>query len=807
MIRNYLKVAIRNFNRQKGFALIMVLGLALGFACTILLSEFIVDAHSYDQFHAKKNRIFRITQSTKNESQQSHLPFVSTQLGPALVEDFPMIEQVVQMGFTAPVRLGFKGNHVIPGGSETWYASSHFFDLFSYSWYSGNPSTALSEPYSIVINKGLAHKLFGTLDPIGQHLEFHTYGRDHQKLEVTGIIENEQPNSHLSFESIISYNTLESINPNKYLNNQDWLARDVFTYVLLRDGASKSQLIKQFPEFLKRRSGSEIARRSTIHVQPVEDIYLYSDHLDSDQAKTGNRQTILIFVLIALTILLVASINYINLVTARSSKRTKEMGIRKSLGALQTQFIVQSLVESILISILAMILALTVVEIIQPVYNSFIQMDLSINYHQSWYILLSFAILLGVISGIYPGVKMSLTKPIDIFKGQFSLGGNRATVRKSLVLVQFTLATLIVIAAGTVWSQINFLHQTDLGLDKEQIVFTSIPSNSSTGNKSFIEELLKEPRILSVGRSAVRPLYDMHASLPATPTRVKIGNQFVEPTTPLRKIEVGAGFAEVFGLNILAGRTFSEIRDTRADNEIGYLINETAMESIGVSSPRDIIGHTVIYDGQKGKIIGVLEDFNFESLHSEILPFIMVYSNHSPMVFIKISDKHISSTIRVIQNIWERHATTVDPFNYNFMSEFYNHIYAKEREFQLLLRIFSIITIFIACIGALGLTAFIIEERKKEISIRKVLGASVSGIFKMLSFDLMKIVILAFLIGGPIGYYVMQKWLQNFAYHIDVPFSIIAAAGILIISISFCTILLTSTKAAVSNPTEYLKRE
>lgn len=801
MLVNYLKIAFRNLFRYKMISFINLAGLSIGIACGILLGLYVHFEYSFDRFHVNAKNIYRLTQERVSPGKQIHSPYVSPGFMHDLVEEFSTIEQMVQLGITAPVMLGNKNTYIVPAGTETYYANCKFFEVFTFPLLAGDPAFALAEPYSIVLSESLARRFFEDVDPVGKLLTFQVHGQEQQNLKITGIVEDVPDNSHLQFECLVSYATLKDINRNK----QAWDTQFVTTYLMLLQDASAQQVENQLNDSMVRLSGDTQSETRKLHLQPLRDIHLYSSHLDSDRAIRENWQLVFLLCAIAVGIVLIACINYMNLSTARASDRAREIGVRKSFGARKIQLINQFLGESILLTIFATLLSLTLVELLLPAFNNFTGKTLSISYGKAWYVLLSFCIVVGLLSGSYPALNLSVFQPTQALKGKNNTGKQSQGFRKILVTTQFTVAILLFIATGIVYLQLHYIQDKDLGFQKTNILYTVIPSSAKNENDLFKFELLQNPHIAKVGRAVVRPLYNMSSYLPPKPTFAEVDDQMIRIDAGLRRMEVGYDFLEVFDMRLLAGRSFS--RDFPTDATEAFILNEVAIRAVGWSGPEDALGKALHYDGRTGRIIGVLENFHFESLHSSILPFVLVYNIYSPMVFVKVLPGEMTAAIAHLKKTWEKYSTSKEPFHYQFMDTIYNQFYGPEAKLQTLLTYFAILAIIITCLGVLGLTSFMVEQRKKEIGVRKVLGATVAQISALLSKDFIMLVLVANVLAWPLAWYSMNRWLQNYAYRIDISWQIFAVAGSLALIIAVLIVITQAIRAALTNPIKVLKYE
>ncbi len=801
MITHYLNNFLRYQFRHKFHSFITLSGLIVGIAAFLLISLFVIDELKFDNFHSKRNTIYRLTKSNNSIGDQRHLAHVWPNLGKAIANDFPLVKRSAQLGFTAPIMLGLGEKYIIPKGSETFYASAKFFEIFDFNVVRGDLRKALAEPYSLVLTSSMAEEFFGSSDAIGELLSYYVYGGERKPLTVTAIVEDVPESSHLQFNHLVSFKTLEDINK----NNSGWIRQPTFTYLELNEGVDLVQLEGSLTEYSKGYSANLENSDYRLKLQSLKDIHLGSAELQDDRARTGDRQMVFILLIVALGILSMASINYINLVTARSFERAKEVGIRKSFGAARKQLIFQFLTESVLLTLMALALAILLLETVLPQYNAFVGKSLSIDYVNQWFWILGFGLILGMLAGVYPSFLLTRHNPVNVMRKNSRSGTGSQAVRRSLLFVQFAFSLILIISTGVINSQLDYIKKRDIGIVKEGIIQTVIPSNRAGGNEAFKNELLSNPLIDRVGRATVRPLYNMNSSIPNEPTMVSSHEGWLELAEPLRRIEVGFDFIETFGIELIAGRSFSAEMPTDLDQ--GIILNEKAIRTIGWNNASEALGNQIRYFGKEAMVIGVVKDFNFEGLRNEILPFALTYSKHSPMVFVKFKSDDLNDIVSFVQSSWEKHATTNEPFDFQFMSSLYDQYYDQEARLEKTLTGFTSLSIFITIMGLLGLISFAVRRRQKEIGIRKVLGASIANLYLLLSKDFVRLFVLAGLIVIPIVLIVMKQWLDQFAYRTDMSLAPFLIGVAILAVITLATISYHVLRSARENPARILADE
>jgi putative ABC transport system permease protein len=809
MIRNYLKIAFRNLTKYKFISFINVFGLTIGLTCCLLILAFILHELSYDKYQPNKDRVYRVTRSFFNPETGAlnlNLSTVAPPFGPLLQNDFKEIEdmtRVLQNGNTA-VRYDDK----MLTEPNVFFADDRFFDFFKVAILKGNPRTALSGPYSVMMTDETAKKYFGDQDPINKIIKINL--GNYFDFKVTGIYKRFPSNTHFHPDVMLSFNTLndtlvygaENLRTN-FGNNS------FFTYIRLPKNYNPNKLIAQFPAFLDRRmtgrSQYKPSQGTSLSLQRLTDIHLTS-HTDYEAEENGDIKRVYIFSAIALFILLIACINYMNLSTARSTLRAREIGIRKTVGAQRKEIMVQFLSESVLVSWIAMLLAFGLSWILLPWLNKISAQNLDISILLKWQIIIPILLVpfvVGIVSGLYPAIFMSSFQPVKVLKGLLRTGGGNISFRKVLVTLQFAISIILIICTAIVFSQMRYMQNKSLGFDREHIVTLPYASELSDKYDAFRTELLENSNIKSAGHSSRIPTGRL---LDAMGSRIMRGDSLAPVTADIKYVVSDQDFISTYGVKVVAGRGFS--RDFSTDTS-AFLINESAVKVLGFKTNEDAIGKDFGYGNRKGKLIGVFNDFHFESMHQKIVPLVLLVprnANNYGRISIKISGANIPSALSHIENTWKKFLPET-PYQFAFLDENFARLYRAEERQKTLFTTFACLAIFIACLGLFGLSAFAISQRIKEIGIRKVLGANITTIVALLSKDFLRLVVLSAIIAFPVAWYFMSKWLQDFAYRISMPWWVFVIAGIVAALIALITISFQAIKAAVANPVKSLRTE
>jgi putative ABC transport system permease protein len=802
MILNYLKIAIRNILKNRGFNLINIFGLSIGMMASLFISLWVLDELSYDKFHEYADRIYRI--AWQSENPQTRTPHPMTY---QLVNDMPEVENAVSItpvwgaGLTRPTRTVKQGDiHYEENG--IYAADTTFFQVFTFPLIKGDPGKALKDVGGLVITEDMARKYFGEEDPMGKMLIIN-FGMD-IPFVITGVMKNIPRNSHFHFDFLISYISTKSVETGEFY---EWSDFGHYNYLLLSKNASPEDLEKGMDEWMGQYwNWSEEARtefqNGTIgfKLQPLTDIHLHSN-IRWELENNGNITYVYIFISLAIFIVLIACINFMNLSTARASKRASEIGLKKTIGASRTQLIIQFYVEAFMAALLAMIIGIVFFEFLTPLLNSLTGKMFHIQYRDPLVLMMLFlfVIICTLLAGTYPAIILSGYKPANILRGIKPGSGQRVSFRNILVIFQFAVSTFLIIGTLIISSQLKFLKNQKLGLMSEQVLAIPIKDTLIQINyRSVKTEFLKNNSILNV--SAVSNIPGQ--SFNQNPIQWKEDDDYLN----VSELSVDHDFFATLGIALKEGRSFS--LDRESDIEFAYILNEEAASFFDWESP--IEQEVIWYDDEvtrNGKVIGVVEDFHFQSLHKAIEPIII---HLQPDVFnyflIKISPDHMAESIDYLKNTYE----DLDPnndFSYFFLDDEFAGLYQSEERVEAVFSYFTFLSILISCLGLFGLSAFEAERRTKEIGIRKVNGATMVNIISLLSRDFSRWVVIAFVIACPIGFFMMKDWLKNFAYRISISWWSILFAGVLVILIALIAVSYQAIKAARRNPVETLRYE
>lgn len=785
MFKNYFKTTLRNLKRHRGYSLINITGLALGMACTILILLWVQDELSYDRFNKNADQIYRVVKYSDYGGDKLHVALTPGPLARAMKEKLPEVLKATSFDFAGGIA---RYEDRLFSEVEVASVEPDFFEIFTYPLTKGDPETALSDKNSIIITKRLAEKIFESEDPMGKVLNFNKI----YDYKVTGIMENIPHNSHLQFECIIPFKKLEEFG--RPVNN--WKPNSFYSYIMLRKGISEQEFNEKIRNF-KREHYPDC--RDFLYLQPLTKIHLYSD-LGYDISGHGDIKYVIIFSLVAGFVLLIACINFINLTTARSGNRAKEVGLRKVVGATRKELISQFFSESVFMSFLALIFAVQLVLFLLPYFNELSGKQLNLNTHGNISILcglLVITLVTGLFSGSYPALLLSSFQPVKVFKGTLKASAKSSLFRKALVVTQFTLSVFLIISTLTVSSQLRYIRAMKLGFEKEHLIYTNIPSEYETKYESLKNELLKMADITKVTRMRSFPTSD-HVN--------SYSDLSWEGKNPEHKYlfcihDVDYDFFKTFGMTLAEGRSFSRELQTDAD---AYILNEKAVEVMGIQNP---VGKMFAEGERSGQIIGVVRNFHFKSLKKQIEPLVFRLPVHQArIVFIKVSSTDVVNTMSNIEKIWKKSVPDY-PIDFRFLDDDYDRLYRSESRTGTLFGYFTFLAIFIAGLGLFGLASFLAQQRTKEIGIRKTLGASVSRIFVLLSREFLILTVFSNGCAWPFAYYFMNSWLKNFAYHTDIKLIAFIASFVLSIIVTLLTVSYQSTKAALANPVDSLRYE
>ncbi|MBS1947252.1 MAG: ABC transporter permease [Bacteroidetes bacterium] len=794
MIKNYFILAFRKLKHQKIFSFINIIGLTVGTTCCLMIFLFIAHELSYDNFHKNKENIYRVMRvgGHLNGGGSEEIAYLSPAYSTALLNDYPdAIQQAVRVmpdnDLITYKNVGFNEKKI-------YLVDDNFFEFFSFPLVKGNPATVLKDPLSIVLTESTAKKYFGNEDPIGKVVDWNKK----LKLKVTGIAKDVPSNSHLYFDMVA---------PLSYYKNEPWYSQFpnnmLFTYVQLNPHTDPKKLISRFPQFMDKYLGKyyrENGFSMGLTIDPLKDIYF--QNLVFDNVKHGSKSVVFTFTSIAVLILIIACINFMNLATARATDRSKEVGLRKVLGALRKQLIIQFIGEAFLFAMVSSILALGLLQLLMPAYNNLLGYNLSSYWTNPlvYIFLAGIVLIIGLLAGSYPALLLSSFSPIESLKGKLKVGKNGSLFRKTLVVFQFSISVLLIISITIIVKQMNYVQGADLGFNKEHALVVKL-DNNTIGEKKllFKTQLQNDPDVQNVSLMSGEPggFHDVHSfETEAMP------NEKIMLSTEFTDFE----FAKTLGLKIIAGRDLSSQYST--DTLHGVLINRTTAAKLGYT-PQQAVGKWIkntMRDSLRRNIVGVVEDFHFSSLKDPIQPFVIAPNDDRRVALIRIKPGNLQSTINRIKNIYTSLAPAY-PFEYDFLDEQFNQQYKSEVRQQTVLSIFSAIAIFIASLGLFGLSSYTAIKRTKEVGVRKVLGSSVENIVLLLSKDLLKPVLLGALIAMPVGYYFMNKWLQGFAYRIVFHWWMFAMAIAIAVIIALLTVGVQAVKAAMANPVKSLRTE
>jgi putative ABC transport system permease protein len=812
MLTNYLKLAFRNLTKRKGYSLLNIAGLAIGIACCVLIFQYVAYERSYDSFPGKADQIVRLR---LDSYQQGKLAWKSATsypaFGPTLKKDFPEVEDYCRL-IDAELLLSNEERNVKFNEEKGYYADPSFLSMFNLQLIKGNPKTALDAPDKILLSEKNAKKYFGNDDPMGKRLVY----RDPEytaSFEVTGIFKEFPSNSHLIINHLVSYSSLGSRlrqqgdTTNATETNFGWY--DFYTYLQMKQGTDLKKFESKLPAYCDKYINSRDWEkknnvRSELSVIPLKDIHLYSN-FNQEAEVNGNGQSVAFLFLIAFLIIGIAWINYINLATARSLERAREVGIRKVAGAIRKNLIIQFMVESFMLNIVALIVAGVIVFLLTPWFNQLTGRTGTTGFVFSKYWVLFLMMFIGgsVLSGLYPAFVLSGFKPVSVLKGLFKNTASGYLLRRGLIIVQF--ATSVVLIAGTiiVFQQVNYMRNQSLGVNINQTLVVdgaqSLPDSLYQNVfQPFKTTLLQQPGVQTASSSTSvmgKEIYWTNGSKKLTAEAKNV---------TLYNIGVDYDFVPSFDLKLTAGRNFSKDFPT---DERGVLLNESAAKLLGFEDFNKAINEKFFSAGDTVTLLGIVNNYHHQGLQKAIDPMIIRLRPNARQAYsLKIKTSNVTATIAAVQKTWNKFFPA-DPFNYYFLDELFDQQYKADQSFGKVFGLFAFLAIIIACFGLLGLSAYNVLQRTKEIGIRKVLGASVQNVLYILSKDFISLVLIAFVIAVPVTWFIMHSWLQDFAYRINIQLWVFAVAGVLAVLIALLTIGIQALKAAVSNPVKSLRTE
>ncbi len=806
MFRNYFKIAARNLWRNKVFSTINIFGLALGIATCLLILLFVQNELSYDKYNKNADRLVRVSFRGSMQGGVIKEASVMAPVANTLKRDYPEVEEATRMRTIGQQELSYGGKTFKENGFL--FVDSNFFQMFTLPLLQGNARIALLQPNSMVISKAIAQKYFGNENPVGKSMDI-TGGNS--PLRITGLIDAVPRNSHFHGDFFVSMSTMPDA------RNEDWMSSNYYTYLQLRKGSDIKKLEAKLPQVIEKYIGPQLEKgmgvtlaqfrqsgnQIGLYLQPVTDIHLHAD-LTNDLEPYGDIRYVYIFSAVAIFMLLIACVNFMNLSTASASKRAREVGIRKVMGSVKTQLIGQFLLESVLLTMIAMLVSLCIVYMALPVFNQLAGQNLSLDLKSSpWLLpgLALFGLFTGLMAGSYPAFFLSSFNPITVLKGKFSTGKKSTNLRNGLVVFQFFVSISLIVGTIVVYKQLSFIQHKKLGYDTAQTMVIEHTYRLGDKQSAYRQQLLRDPRILNVTASGF---------IPAGPSNNN--NFFIYPDDQSAQLvktlryEVDDQYLPTMGIQLAGGRNFSP---AYGSDSTGILINETAARTFGWND--QALGHTLSHTEKEGniityKVIGIVKDFNFRSLHEAVTPLVMTLGTDYGTMIARIKTNNIPLLISNMQQQWAA-MVKGEPLSYSFLDERVMNSYKSERNTGLILGVFAALTIFVACLGLFGLATFTTNQRTREIGIRKVLGADVKGIVSMLSGQFLKLVGIAFIIAAPLMWLVMNRWLEDFAYRITIGWLVFLVAAGLVITLTIITVSFQAIKAALANPVKSLRTE
>ena len=808
MIKNIIKHSIRALNRQRGYVLINIIGLSIGIACSLLISLFVINELSYDQFNINKDRIYRVVLHGKLGGQEAHVSSTASVIAPTMMQEFPEMEDFC--------RINFWGETVIKFNEQTFtessfaQADSSFFKIFSIPLIKGNIETVLNAPYKVVLSESTAKKIFGNEDPIDKMIKV---GTDSSLYKITGVMQDVPELSHFHVNMLGSFVT------NPRANEGHWLSNSFSTYVILKEGTSAKSVNEKFHPMLVKYVGPVIQQffgisfdefldkgnQYSLVLQSLTDIHL-DPSIEHEVKPASNPKFIYIFGSIALLIIIIAAINFMNLSTAQASKRAKEVGIKKVSGSSRGMLIQQFLTESLFLSFFSLIIAVLIIELSLPFFNNVLNSNLELNYTGNWYTipgLVIISLFVGLLAGSYPSFFLSSFKPVSVLKGSIKNSMKNGRLRSILVVLQFSISIILIVGTLIIFKQINFMINKDMGFNKEQLLVIRRASVLGTQVKPFKDELLKISGVANVSASTAAPAHNNN------------GNGYTmegrnQETFLIETNWVDYDYFDTYGISLASGRLFD--REYPTDQE-ACIINNSAIQNFGIENPFVTRFNVPDDDPEAEKlympIIGVVNDFHFRSLHSRIEPYIFRFKNDNILwgyVSIRLAADAPKNTVKEIENVW-KNFTSNEPMQYFFMDEDLKRLYNEEQQNATLSIVFTILGIIIAALGLFGLTSFTVEQRTKEIGIRKAMGASVRNVFYIISKEIIILVSISTIIAWPAIFFIARNWLQNYHYKITLNVFDFLIGFIIALTIAVITISYRTFKSANINPAESLRYE
>lgn len=794
MLKNQLVAAFRSLLKEKLNLVINTCGLAVGFACFVLILAYVNYERGYDRFHKNKDRIFRVvTDEVLPNGKSNFLSSTPGPVGPALAHDFPDVENYVRLtGATMLMQHEqnkYQEEHI-------YFADATIFDVFSFPLIRGDQGQALAAPFSIVLTQSSAARYFGDKDPMGQTLLI-----DREvPFTVTGVIADLPVQSHLNFDMLLSMSTRNSGNQG-WLDGWDWSS---YTYLLLNPGAEQGVLQDKLPSFIEAHTGEGMMNTSprTFLLQPLVDLHLYSNR-SGEPGTPGNSNYLNLFTIVAIFILAIACVNFVNLSTAQAAKRAKEVGLRKAIGASQLQLVKQFLLESIIVSVTAALIAVGTCDVLLPLFRTLVDVPVSLKVlfqAEGIVAYMTLATLVGCLAGAYPAFHLSKFRPAVVLKGQFKSPSGAGVFRESLIVFQFALSIALIVATITVYSQLNFMQHLNLGYNKEQVVAIAFGDDELVQEhiSSVIQQLATSPFVDGISASSHLP------GNPPGQVRVKIAAEDGVRTADMARLSTDYDFVSLYGLQLTAGRAFS--RAFVSDSLKGLMINEAACFALGFT-PDEVLGKQLTHGSDTGTVVGVIKNFHYATLHSQIAPMLVrMRAKSLAFISLRLPKGQVNAAMADLQKRW-RMVVPHRPFDYSFLDQQFNNQYRADIKFRDVFAIAAGLAILLASLGLFGLVSLTVQQRTKEIGIRKVLGATTTGLLALFYQDFIRPIGIALLLASPVAWLALNRWLQEFAYRTALTWWMFAAAGIAASIIALLTISMKALHAARLNPVQSLRSE
>lgn len=796
MLKNYIKIALRQLSRNAIFSFINIIGLAIGLACFMLIASYVYFELSYDNFHEKGDHIFRLTSKARWNGEMHEFSTTPTAAYPTFHREFPEVESGVRIAnYSSIVRYKDK----LFEEDQFFYADSSFFEMFSFEVERGNPTTMLDDIGNVVITASMAEKYFGDKDPINEVIRV---GSGERELQVVGVVADPPANSQIKFNFVAPFHALEN------WRREIWGSANFITYLQLSTPDAAPELERKIRTYMDEVMGEgDSGDYLTYVLQPMRDVHLRA-RVEGGLEPGSDIRYVYIFSAIALLILIIACINYMNLATARSADRAREVGIRKVVGAERGQLFRQFLGESAVVTFLALLVGIFIAQLLMPIFNQFTNREMPFVFFENGYAmagLVALGVIVSLIAGIYPALMIAGFKPISVLRGNFKTSGGAVALRRVLVIFQFAVSIFLIVGTIVVQSQLSFIQNRKLGYNKDQLLILPIDSKISARLDRFKTEFQAVPNVKSVTVATESPTFiEGGYSLWAEGYPEDFNMQVVAKA-------IDKDYIPTLEIEMLAGSNFTEAdykqvnKEDSAEKYYHFLLNESAIQELGWN-PEEAIGKRANLNGRVGEIKGVVENFHFASLHHEIRPLVLFIDNVQLWQFLLKVDGEIAPAISALEQKWKALAPH-RPFEYHFLDEEFDQLYEAEQRTGSIAAVFAMLAIVIACLGLLGLTAFAAQQRTKEIGIRKVLGASVLDLISLLSKDFLLLVIVSMFIAFPLAWWAMSSWLQDFVYRIDISWWVFALAGFVALAIALFTVASQAVRAARINPADTLRSE